>query len=297
MLFRSINIAGNIRDLSNNGCIPFILKYLNDRKFSSFTYSPGGPPGVEYIRHSTFDVNDGRQSFGIQNTCSFIQEGMNGEDDSIDNLQQRAEGQMTGMRGLLEFVYGNKEKIKVLVSEERKKLLAFAPGQSISVQSVHVSNGKPLMMPLLSYSSGKDTLVRVKDYRPLVRSLHDVQKPLGYLIPKDCTILVDWAKRMAFKQVPFKKDPGIQIGQYLITAIDSIDFEGDIVVDPQVVLNELKDIPADPGYLFIPADQLKGNLLVLALEPKSMLGLVTYEKYSHLLKSGQPFPVLRVTKK
>ncbi len=291
------NISKNIRELSDNGYLPFILKYLSDSQFSSFTYSPGGPPGEEYIRHSTFDVNDGRQSFGIQNTFSFIQEGMNGKDDSIENLKRRAEGQMTGMRGLLEYVHGNKEKIKTLVWEERKKLLAFTPGQDISIQSVHVPSGKPLILPLLSYSTGKDTLVKVKDYRPLVRSLLDVQKPLGYLIPGDCTILVDWAKRQSFEQLPFKIDPGVQIGQYLITAIDSIDFEGDIVVDAQVTLNELKELPADKGFIYIPTAQLKGNLIILALEPRSMLGLVTYDKYASLLKTGQPFPVLRITKK
>ncbi len=293
----NINVSENIREFSGNVYLPFIFKYLGDRKFSSFTYCPGGPPGEEYIRHSTFDVNDGRQSFGIQNTFSFIQEGMNGKDDSIENLKHRAEGQMTGMRGLLEFVYGNKDKIKFMVSEERKKLLAPAPGLNVSIQSVHVPSGKPLLLPLLSYTTDSDTLVRVKDYRPLVRSLADVQKPLGYLIPKDCAIMMDWAGRQAFEQVKFKKDPGIQIGQYMITAIDSIDFEGEIVVDPQVKMNDLKELPAGRDFIYLPTAQLKGNLLVLALEPKSMLGLVTYEKYARLLKTGQSFPVLRIMKK
>jgi hypothetical protein len=39
---------------------------------------------------------------------------------------------------------------------------------------------------------------------------------------------------------------------------------------------------------------LKGNLIVLALEPKSMLGLVTYKNFAGLLKKGDKFPVLRV---
>ncbi|MCX6267360.1 MAG: hypothetical protein NTW16_08400, partial [Bacteroidetes bacterium] len=63
-----------------------------------------------------------------------------------------------------------------------------------------------------------------------------------------------------------------------------------------VVLTEQKALPDISGYIFIPTSQLKGNLLILALEPKSMLGLVTYPKYAPLLKSGQPFPVLRVMK-
>jgi len=110
----NINVAEGIRTLSKKEYLPFIQKYLNDRNFSYFEYSPGGPPEIEYIRHSTFDINDGRQSLGIQNTFSFIQEGLNGKDNFVDNIKHRAEGQMTGMLGLLEFTYNNKDEIKNL---------------------------------------------------------------------------------------------------------------------------------------------------------------------------------------
>jgi hypothetical protein len=38
-------------------------------------------------------------------------------------------------------------------------------------------------------------------------------------------------------------------------------------------------------------------MVVLALEPKSELGLVTYRQFADLLKTGETFPVLRVLKK
>ena len=80
----------------------------------------------------------------------------------------------------------------------------------------------------------------------------------------------------------------------MINSIDSIDFEGDITVDPMITLKEPVKLPSDRDFIFIPTAQLKGNMIVLALEPKSMLGLATYEKYSHLIISGKPFPVFRV---
>ena len=88
---------------------------------SNFLYSPGGPPEIEYIRHSTFDINDGRQSFAIQNTFSFIQEGLNGKDRYSDNIKHRAESQMLGMLGLLNYAYNNCKKIKKLVADEQRK--------------------------------------------------------------------------------------------------------------------------------------------------------------------------------
>ena len=95
----------------------------------------------------------------------------------------------------------------------------------------------------------------------------------------------------------FKKEKGQKIEQYFVKSIDSIDFERDIIVNPQIETKVLKDEIAASDYLFVPTNQLKSNMIVLALEPKSMLGLVTYPKYAHLLKTGEAFPVLRVVKK
>jgi hypothetical protein len=293
----NLNVSEKIRELSNNEYLPFIFKYLSERGFSSFVYCPGGPPEIEYIRHSTFDINDGRQSLGIQNTFSFIQEGLNGEDSFIENLQHRAEGQMTGMRGLLEYVYIYKAGIENLVVAEREKLISGNSYQDLSIQSIHTGNGQKLQIPLLSYYSGKDSVITVNDYRPVVKSLYDVKKPTGYLIPKKLTTLVEWANRQSLKQTTYKQSGDYKIEQYFINGIDSIDFEGDITVNPQVVLQEFKGIISSNDYIFIPTAQLKGNLIILALEPKSMLGLVTYKPYAHLLKGGEAFPVLRVMKK
>lgn len=292
----NINISKDIRSLSDKGYLPFALQYLRDQGFTAFTYCPGGPPNEGLIRHSTFDVNDGRQSLGVQHTFSFIQEGMNGKDAFVDNLQRRAEGQMTGMRALLEYAWGNHEKIKTLVATEREKLLSPPPGQMVAIQSEHIADDRMLALPVYSYATGRDTVIQVADYRPIVRSLYDVEKPLGYLIPKDDQVLADWAKRRGFRQERLKKASRFRIEQYQVMSIDTIDFEGDPVANPTLEVRELKKLRASK-YLYLPTNQLKGNLLVLALEPKSMLGLATYKQFAGMLKAGEGFAVLRIAGK
>jgi hypothetical protein len=49
-------------------------------------------------------------------------------------------------------------------------------------------------------------------------------------------------------------------------------------------------------YYFLPVKQLKNNMIVIALEPKSMLGLVTYKQFEHLLKTGEKYPIKRISK-
>jgi hypothetical protein len=291
------NIPIEIRDFSNNIFVPFYRHYLTDRKFSNSIYAPGGPPDIEYIRHSTFDINDGRQSFGILNSISFIQEGLNGKDNFSDRLQHRAIGQMLGMRALLEFGYLNKKQIKEMIIDQRKKLITGKPGFKVAIQMEHVKNGKKHELPVYSYSTGHDSIIMVNDYRPVVQSINDVTKPVGYLIPKNLTELIAWSKRQALKTEAVPSLKKYKVEQYDVVSIDSMDFEGDIIVNPNVKASAVETKINEADYTFIPTAQLKGNLIVIALEPKSELGLVTYSSYNHLLKSGEKFPVLRVVNK
>jgi hypothetical protein len=76
-----------------------------------------------------------------------------------------------------------------------------------------------------------------------------------------------------------------------------MDFEGDIIVNPEVITKGINSQFNHTDYVFVSTEQLKGNMLVIALEPKSELGLITYSLYAHLLKEGEEFPILRVLKK
>ena len=69
-------IPSTIRDFQKREYMPFWTEYLKTRGISNGTYSPGGPTEETYVRYSTFDINDGRQSYGIQNTFSFIRKAL-----------------------------------------------------------------------------------------------------------------------------------------------------------------------------------------------------------------------------
>jgi hypothetical protein len=293
----NINVSAKIRDLANTKFVPFAKKYLSDKGFSFFVYSPGGPPDNGYVRRSTFDINDGRQSFAIENTFSFIQEGLNGKDDLIDNIKHRAEGQMTGMRGLVEFTYNNQKEIKNLVKSEREKLIYPKKDEKVAIQLVHAQDGSKLDMPLMSYKSNTDSVFVINDFRPIVKSLFEVSKPVGYLIPRNQKDLVAWVQRHNLRTESFKNSKKYRIENYLVASIDSIDFEGETVINPMLELKDGQNSISSDDYLFVPTNQLKGNLIVTALEPKSMLGLATYKKFNYLIKPKEFFPVLRVVRK
>jgi len=291
----NINVAEEIRQFSKNLYLPYIERYFKERNFSFFEYCPGGPPGVNYIRHSTFDINDGRQSLGIQNTFSLIQEGLNGEESNLSNIKHRTEGQMAGMMGLIEFVHKHKDEIKDIVSLGRENLISNNVGNNVAIQLEHVADGSVLNVPMYSYSSREDTVITAHDYRPLVKSLFDVKRPSGYLVPNNLLEIVDWLNRHSITYYDYKKSENDKIEQYFISEIDSMDFEGDTIVNPIVQLKEIITSLSD-GYQLIPLNQLKNNMIVIALEPKSELGLVTYPGFEHLLNKNKNYPILRVHK-
>ena len=290
----NINIDEKIRTMQKKVYLPYIKKYFEERNFSFFEYSPGGPPEIDYIRHSTFDINDGRQSFGIQNTFSFIQEGLNGKDVYLDNIKHRAEGQMTGMLGLLEFAYNYKDEIKSLVKTEREKLVSNKVSEKVAIQLDHFADGSKLELPLLSYYSNTDTVITVNDYRPIVKSIYDVERPKGYLVPKSLKEIVDWAVRHELIHSEYKRSNDDKIEQYFISGIDSMDFERDIIVNPTVEVKSISNNLNENDFIFFPVNQLRNIMIVIALEPKSELGLVTYKQFEHLLRKGENFSILRV---
>ena len=200
------------------------------------------------------------------------------------------------MFALLEFSYQNSDKIKTMVSENRKKLSVAPNGEIFAIQMEHVKTGSELKIPVYSYTTGNDSVVITKDYRSEVKSILDVDVPIGYLISKNNDELVEWIKRQNLTTKTIKPN-GYKIEAYTIKELVPIDFEGDTISIPKVERSDIENNITLKDYIFIPVNQLKKGLIISALEPQSELGLPTYSAYEHLLKIGEKFPVLRIVKK
>ncbi len=290
----NLNVSQEIRNLSREFFLPFILNFILKEGYTALEYYPGGPPPDYYLRRSTFDINDGRQSLAIQNSFSFIQEGMNGRDSYVDNLERRARGQMAGMLGLLEFAWANSDLIYNTVSKERSMIVSGEAYPSVIIRAEHIETGETLTLPAKSIRSDRDTTVLVSRFRPEVRPLHAVERPLGYLIPANDELIKDWIRSHSLETTRLRNTKGIRLREYWIDGIDSSDFEGEMTIDPRVILREVTEKPRLKDYIFIPISQVKGNMIVVALEPRSMCGLSTYSRFEYLWRDRQVFPVMRV---
>jgi len=287
------NVAFEIREMQNKEALPFIKKYLSERDFTFNNYILEGPPNKSRMRHSTVDINDGRQSFAILNSLSFIMEGLNGKDRLADNIKRRAEGQTAGMKALLEYSYKNINEIIKTVNRARAKLKHSRAGEEVAIRMEHIKGNDTLTLNLRSLYSDGDSLITVIEYHSVVAPILTVNKPAAYLIPKVDSLLVKWMNKHKIEYKNYVPDDRQIIKVYYVSITDSIVLEGVPIPNIKAEKKDFADMYPREGYYFVPINQLHSNLLVLALEPQSMIGLVTYKEYKYLLK-GNSYPILRV---
>lgn len=286
------NISSELRKFQNDCFLPVIKNYIEKSGFSFNEYVVGGPPNLERIRYSTVDINDGRQSFGILNTCSFIYEGIKGT-TSLDNIKRRTEGQYNALVGFIEFFSENSDVIKRLVTNGREKL-RNAEFENVILQMEYVFN-KEMKLNFISTSTGKDSIFTLQNFHTEIEKRLDVKKPFGYLIPKENKELVSLINRHGIISVVLDDVGNYDYIKYYIKEIKTEHLEDLQINIPLIQKNISKNLNLSK-YIFIPIEQLHSKMITLMFEPESMMGILQYKEFAELLKECSDFPILRVEK-
>lgn len=287
------NVHEDIRAFALHEALPSIENHLTERGFSFHNYLVGPVPTEGRTRHSTVDFSDGRQSFAMLNTLAFIYEGINGRDGFVENLERRTFGQYEALMALLNFLYENHATAKQLVESGREKLKNATPGQEVAIRMDHFPGDAPLLLPLLSSRTGNDTLVVVENFHPQVKPLAFAQRPLGYLIPANDTLLTRLVRK---HQIRYSET--IPQGATIIAAsVSSITTRVDEELENrfhEISFQPYERIPQEGEFWFLPINQLHANVLVSLLEPQSMLGIAQRSGFEYLLQENTLFPIKRV---
>ncbi|MBS4013155.1 MAG: hypothetical protein KGZ97_05265 [Bacteroidetes bacterium] len=288
----NINVSEEIRSFALYEVLPAIEKHLNMNGFSFHNYLVGPVPTEGRTRHSTVDINDGRQSFAILNTLSFIYEGINGRDGFLENLKGRTFGQYEALFAHINFINENAEKIKTIVNSKREMLVNSNSKIKVSIRMEHFPAEFPLVLHLLSSKTNNDTIIEVENFHPVVKSLHEVTMPQGYLIPAYDSLIIDIIKKHNIIYSAYETYNNHKIFAYKILDVDTVMIEELSNMIPTLKKEQLKILK--DNYIYVPTAQLHSNFLVLLFEPESMLGIAQIKDYNYLLNKGEMFPILRV---
>lgn len=286
------NVADSIIDFQKNEVLPFLEKKITEQGYSFFEYTLGHFPSGEHLRHSTTDINDGRQSLGITNTLSFIVEGMNGK-DSTHRIRERAMSQYETGKAFLNFAFMKTDTIVKLVNKKRQALADKKSGDSAAIRMDHFDGEKPLHFPLKSLKTGEDTVFLVENYHYRIKPLLKVETPKGYLVPKKDTNLTKIVRNNHFKvDTGFRKKNKSILGYETIEVKMSKD-EGLKNKSPMVIQQLMNHVKPE-NYLYVPVQQIRRNKIIQAFEPQAIWGIGNYDTFDELIHKGKQFPVLRV---
>ncbi len=338
------NIDSRIKDFSRKVILKEVKSQLEEKKIPFREYLVrsylGGKTSygakiridrskfIRILRYSTTDINDGRNSFGIFNTFSFIQEVASYHD--LETYRERVEHQYQGLVAFLKAVYNHAEEIKSIVKDSRRKLIerasTYEPSDIVHLRMKYVRNPQepyllqkkltgevPLGIAKRDIKAGekifrKDLVfVRGKGEERVVEEkfenwFPDVQptlsrvRPLGYYIPRERREIADLLVKLGVRVYTFQRDEKLEVEAYRVEKV--IPAEADYLPPEEIKVATLSStIIAKRGDFYVPCTQVGANLISILLEPESQYGLIRYWKFKLVPQPEDIFPIFRVVKK
>ena len=267
---------------------PAVAKAMAGDGYLFQEYIVGSPS--DRVRHSTTEINDGRQSFGILNTLSFIQEGREGN-TLEENLERRSRSQLTGIMALLQCCTSHASEIIALLGREREALKNHV-GDTFALRMQHIAGDRRLVIPVRTLSTGRDTTWLVTPYHSVVQTLSKTTLPQAYVVPKQCSSVIRLLEKHHVSFTTVQAPRTMRVDRYIIDSVDSDALEEDTLPRPHVhAVSEL--VTLSSGDVIVPTTQWHSFFLATLLEPESMWGLTKYPQFSWILKNPA-YPILRV---
>jgi hypothetical protein len=287
-MLTNLNSPANLRQYQRDRAFGFIADAMREKGYLLEEYIVGSPE--DRIRHSTTEINDGRQSFGILGTLSFIQEGRNGKEPE-DRLGRRALSQLASIEALLDFCAKNAAEIRLLVSGEREHL-AHLSRVPVAMRMEHVSGSRGLTIPVRKVDATRDTMWNVQPYHSVVRSLISTALPSAYLVLREDSAIVALLRAHHVHTEPVTAPRRIKVEAFRVDSIGYDVLEEDSL--PRPAGRWLTErMVARPGDILVPTRQLHSLFLATVLEPESMWGIAKYPRFRALVP-GTFFPIRRV---
>jgi hypothetical protein len=282
------NVSSALMRFGTGAMFPSLEAGLRKDGFRFYNYTIVGSP-TDTMRHSTTSINDGRQSMAIQQSFSFILEGRNGK--SFDEeLERRAKGQFSAIGHFLGFVADNAGTIRETVRAARAAVPVSR--DSVVLLAEYIFRGESLPLPVRTIAGGKDSVIQVL-HRSAPTPLLRTARPLAYVVPSSQEGLLALLRRQQVAMRVLQRSEQMFVEVQTVHGWTKKIFEEDETLFPTLsVSRTLRQF--SPGDVVVPLDQLKALMIVLALEPASVWGVVQYESFAGLRVVDAEYPVYRV---
>ena len=341
------NIDQGLQEFSRNTLLAEIGRALERRKVAFHEYLVTEDLGVdtssgsaraakqpaaseEMKRYSTTDLNDGRNSLGIFETLSFIQEGASRHD--LETLRRRTDWQYDGLRAFLESAAGHAPEILELVRSRRARLLERAaeraPGDDVRLRMKYVRDpavaelrlkrfdreGPPVRGVLRVDKKAGEAVTSadllpppeprgapvvdeiVKNWFPLVVPTLGVSRPAGYIFKGDRPEIASTLRALGVEVGMFVRDVLVEAEVYEVESIIPARFDYDPPERIDVAAKAAR-LPVRKGDFYVSCAQPAAHLVPCLLEPQSDFGFIRYGKFKLAPEAGGLYEIRRYTGK
>lgn len=342
----NINISPALLELSRTKILPEVEKNLEAKNLTFHEYLVTSEMGLDTSaganyrpedlakrktlkRYSTTDLNDGRNSPGIYETLSFIQEGASRHD--LETLQERTGWQYFGIRLFAEAVAKNSADILDLVRNLRTGLIekakVYSDQNRVHLRMDYVRDEKNPTLTLKKFETTEspvrgvlkfdkkagDLLTAadlapyplpapvkvvtdaVKNWFPDVESKLSVSRPLGYIIPAKHQDIIETLLGHGITVGIFMKDKPLESEAY--AAAEVIPSKYDYLPPEKIdVEKRILQIIVKKGDFYVSCGQPAANLIPCLLEPQSEFGFIRYWKFKIVPDKGALFAFYRLVK-
>jgi hypothetical protein len=339
------NISSRLQDFSRSVILADVERSLEKSRVTFHEYLVTEEMGVntsaganlrpedlagreEMTRYSTTDLNDGRNSLGIYQTLSFIQECASRHD--LATLEQRTRWQYLGVRSFSEAVARRAADLLSLVRGLRAALVENAGNDSGGAVALRMDYVRDESQPTLTLKKFEttDSPVRgilkvdkragepvlasdlaptpwpreykvetelVKNWFPRVAVSLSVPRPLGYIIPAARRDAVDCLLAHGVEVGVFIRDASLDAEMYLVREVTPAPYD---YLPPEKMDVEKKEraIVVRRGDYFVSCRQPGADLIPCLLEPQSAYGFIRYRSFDLVPDAGDFYALSRLVK-
>lgn len=286
----NLNVPKSIVEYGVDSLFSFLNAELTNSGVSFSNYHKINGP-ADTVRASTAGIIDGRQSFAILNSFSFLVEGQNGKSFN-SGLERRSLNQLKALESFIEFQNKNYIKIISIVDEARENSLTLS--DSVVIQMDYNFNGEKIELPVSILPSMKDSVVSML-YSSEIKGIKSVARPKAYLIPSEQADVIELLKKHNVDYSVVENPEQIEIEVYKIKSVNKKWLENKIFTIAETEINP-KNYTCKTGDVIVSVNQNAGTWLSIALEPESMWGIIQSDEFKGLLKIDETFPIYRIMK-
>ena len=288
-MLTNLNISPALRRYQREAVFPAIRAAVEGNGYSFHEYIVGSPSGR--IRHSTTEINDGRQSLGALHTLAFIQEGRQWR-TATEQLERRTHSQLAALIGLLRFCDAHAREIRDLVAREREDLRDISGRMFVTLME-HTPSDRPMRIPVENVQTGEQEQWEVRPYHGIVTPVAEIKLPSAYLVPDSLTDVLEILSLQGVRLDTLRESAEVSAEVTILDSATTLTIEDETHVR-WATRSVTGTARLEPGDLLVRLDQLPSILVATLLEPGSMWGVSWYKRFEGFVRTG-PFPVLRLT--